>query len=137
MKDKLVGVLDEARYNPNMSSDLLKIMGQEKIIVEKKYAKEHAEIISIPLFILSNVLFEDKDVSIKDALKNRMVIIEFINEIVKLDLNNSKDFKKKLKDEEANIIVFCNKLPFKLKRQKGVGDRISNEKVIKLIEKKE
>ena len=119
-----------------MSSDLLKITGQEKIIVEKKYSKEHITIDPIPLIILSNRLFEDKNISIDEALKNRLYIIEFINTISKENLNNSKLFKDKLKNEESNIIIYCNKLLFKLKEGdlKTIGDRISNKVVLKLIE---
>ena len=133
---KIIGIIDEGRYNSSMSSDLLKITGQEKIIVEKKYSKEHITIDPIPLIILSNMLFEDENISIDEALKNRLYIIEFINTISKENLNKSKLFKDKLKDEEANIIIYCNKLLFKIKERgvKNIGDRISNKVVLKLIE---
>ena len=128
---KIIGIIDEGRYNSSMSSDLLKITGQEKIIVEKKYSKEHITIDPIPLIILSNILFEDKNISIDKALKNRLYIIEFINKISKENLNNSKLFKDKLKSEEANIIIYCNKLLFKLKGNNL--NKISNKVVLKLI----
>ena len=133
---KIIGIIDEGRYNSSMSSDLLKITGQEKIIVEKKYSKEHITIDPIPLIILSNMIFGDKNISIDEALKNRLYIIEFINKISKENLTNSKSFKDKLKNEEANIIIYCNKLLFKLKEGgvKNIGDRISNKVVLKLIE---
>jgi hypothetical protein len=119
-----------------MSTDLLKITGQERIIVEKKYSKEHIVIDPIPLIILTNILFEDKNKDIDQALKNRLYIIEFINIISKENINNSKIFKSKLKEEEPNIIVYCNKLLFKLKNDnlKKIGFKISNEKLIKIIE---
>ena len=119
-----------------MSSDLLKITGQEKIIVEKKYSKEHITIDPIPLIILSNMLFGDKNISIDEALKNRLYIIEFINTISKENLNNSKSFKDKLKNEEVNIIIYCNKLLFKLKDNNfnKINNKISNKVVLKLIE---
>jgi DNA-dependent RNA polymerase auxiliary subunit epsilon len=121
-----------------MSSDLLKITGQEKIIVEKKYSKEHISIDPIPLIILTNTLFEDKNKSIDEALKNRLYMIEFINTISKDNLNDSKEFRLKLREEEANIIIYCNKLLFKLREGslKKIGDRISNKKVIEMLEYK-
>lgn len=133
---KIIGIIDEGRYNSSMSSDLLKITGQEKIIVEKKYSKEHISIEPIPLIIVSNMLFEDKNKDIDEALKNRLYIIEFINAISKENLNCSKGFKKKLKEEESNIIIYCNKLLFKLKDGdlKAIGDRISNKKILNLLE---
>jgi phage/plasmid-associated DNA primase len=131
----MVGVIDEGRYNSSMSSDLLKIMGQENIIVEKKYSKKHININPIPLIILSNILFEDKNKDVDEALKNRLHIIEFINTISKISLGNSSKFKKKLKYEEANIIIYCNKILFNLKENgfEKIGDRISNIKLLKII----
>jgi hypothetical protein len=122
-----------------MSSDLLKITGQEKIIVEKKYSKDHITINPIPLIILTNTLFEDKNLGVDEALKNRLYIIEFINTISKKNLNNSNLFKGKLKDEEANIIVYCNKILFKSQNTdfKKLGNRINNAKVLKLLELRE
>jgi len=135
---KKLGIIDEGRYNSSMSSDLLKITGQEKIIVEKKYSKEHISIDPIPLIILTNTLFEDKNKSIDEALKNRLYMIEFINTISKDNLNDSKEFRLKLREEEANIIIYCNKLLFKLREGslKKIGDRISNKKVIEMLEYK-
>ena len=132
---KLVGIIDEGRYNSSMSSDLLKITGQERVIVEKKYSKEHVVIDSIPLIILTNILFEDKDESIDKALKNRLFMVEFINKISEEGLSNSNEFKKKLKDEEANIIIYCNKLLFKIKNLDGSflrkrGKKISNKIIL-------
>jgi hypothetical protein len=119
-----------------MSSDLLKITGQENIIVEKKYSKEHIAIKPIPLIILTNILFEDKDASIDEALKNRLYIIEFVNKISKENLKGSFEFKNKLKDEEPNIIIYCNKLFFKTKESnaKTLSKKISSTKVVDLIE---
>ena len=136
MVGKIVGIIDEGRYNSSMSSDLLKITGQEKIIIEKKYSKDHIIINPIPLIILSNILFEDKIDSIDKALKNRLYIIEFINIISKDILNESQNYKNNLKDEEANIIIYCNKLLFKLKYDdlNRIGNTISNEKILSKIE---
>jgi len=136
---KVLGIIDEGRYNSSMSSDLLKITGQENIIVEKKYSKEHIIIKPIPLIILTNILFEDRDMSIDKALKNRLYTIEFIHTISKENLNNSNEFKNKLKDEEPNIIVYCNKLLFKTKNTsfKKVGNKITNVKMLKLLEFRE
>ena len=112
LENKIIGIIDEGRYNQSMSSDLLKITGQETITIEKKYSKKHVSVEPIPLFILSNKLFQDNDPLIDEALKNRMFIVEFINTVNKLNINNSNEFKKNVKDEEANIIIYCNKLFF-------------------------
>lgn len=132
LQGKIVGLIDEARYNSSMSSDLLKILGQEKIIVEKKYSKEHIVIDPIPVVILTNSSFNDKNDLIDVAIKNRLYMIEFINSISKYNLDDSKNYKGKLKDEESNIIIYCNKLFFKLKSDnlKKIGNKISNIKIL-------
>ena len=133
--NKLVGIVDEGRYNSSMSSDLLKLTGQEKIIVERKYSKEHTKIDPIPLFILSNILFTDKNLSVNEALKSRMFIVEFINKI-SIKNQNPKLFKENLKTEEPNIIIYCNKLLFSLYKHKNLSGRVSNNEIIKRIESK-
>ena len=115
--EKLVAIVDEGRYNQTMSSDLLKITGQETIIVEKKYSKDHAEIKPIPVFILSNSLFEDKNKEINKALSSRMIIVEFSTTLPLKKLKNAHTFKNNIKEEEPNIIIFCNKIFFKKKQK--------------------
>lgn len=133
---KVLGIIDEGRYNASMSSDLLKITGQENIIVEKKYSKEHIIIKPIPLIILTNMVFQDKDNLIDGALKNRLYTIEFLHTIPKDNLDNSNDFKKRLKNEEANIILYCNKLLFKSQSTsfRKIGNSVSNNKILELLE---
>ena len=136
---KIIAIIDEGRYNQSMSSDLLKITGQENIIVEKKYSKNHIEIEPLPLFILSNILFKDNNEEINEALYNRMLIIEFINILSKEHLNDSDIFKINIKDEEANIIIYCNKLLFKIfkekKKYKNINKILGINKIEKLINK--
>lgn len=110
---KKVCIIDEGRYNSSMSSDLLKITGKENIIVEKKYSKEHIEIEPLPIFIVSNILFKDENEDVNKAMFNRMDVVEFINAISNDILSGKDNFKKILKEEEANIIIYCNKLYFK------------------------
>ena len=119
-----------------MSSDLLKITGQENIIVEKKYSKEHLIIKPIPLIILTNILFEDKDILIDEALKNRLHIVEFINSVTKDNLKKSNVFKNTLKEEEVNIIIYCNKLLFSNSNNnlKKTNNKISNREILKLLQ---
>jgi hypothetical protein len=61
-----------------------------------------------------------------------MYIVHFVNTVKLCDQN--KSFKEKIKDEEANIIIHCNKLLFKLKITKNISDKMSNKKVLNLIE---
>ena len=117
-------------YN-KYSTDLLKIMGKEDILIDKKYS-DHINIKPIPLFILSNEEFKDKNPSIDEALKNRMYMIKFINEVLGGDMN----FSELLKNEEPNIIIFANKLFFKLKMGNRMGPKVPNDDIIKKIEHK-
>ena len=68
-------------------------------------------------------MFKDKNPSVDEALRNRMCIIEFINEVVE----NNIDFSKSLKNEEPNILVFANKLFFKLKMGNRMGPKVPND----------
>jgi len=111
--NKIVAILDEGRYDPSMSSDLLKITAGENIIVEKKYAEEHTNIEQTPVFILTNERFNDKNESINSALNNRMCTVEFYKNIKGSKFKKSKLFKKKLKEEELYILLYCNRLLFK------------------------
>jgi hypothetical protein len=116
---KIIAIIDEGRYNSSMSSDLLKITGEETIIVEKKYSKEHILIKPLPLFITTNNLFKDLDDKINQSIYNRMSIVEFINEVDVSELSKLRNFKKDIKSEEAEIIIFCNKLYFKIFKEKS------------------
>jgi hypothetical protein len=115
LSGKTICIIDEGRYNSSMSSDLLKFMGQENVLIERKY-ENHLLLNSIPIFIISNNQFEDKNEEINEALKNRMLIVEFIESLINNNLYN--DYKKKIKSEEPNIIVYCNKLFFKIFKEK-------------------
>ena len=130
-----MGVIDEGRYNPSMSSDLLKITGGENTIVEKKYSYEHIKIEPIPLIMSSNNCFEDKDPSINEALNNRMFVIEFLEYLGQKNNDTTFKFKSKLKDEEPNIMIFCNKVFFNKNDNNKLGNKISNIKILEIINK--
>lgn len=130
---KFIAIIDEGRYSSGISSDLLKLLGGEYITVERKYSKEHIEIRPIPMFILSNKLFNDPDENINAALINRLITIEFINTISNENSIGSGDFKNKIKDEEANIIVYCNKLVFNIIKEKRLRKGMKNYISIKKI----
>lgn len=59
-----------------------------------------------------------------------MFLVEFINQLKENKYINIDE----IKNEEPNIIIFCNKILFKIKKQKAIGDKISNKKLLKLIQ---
>lgn len=133
LEGKVVGVLDEFKYNSYNSGDFLKLLAGESLIVEKKYSKEHVLIDNISIIIISNNLIKDKDEKINEALYNRISFIEFFNPVKNDTLNNSK-YLEKIKEEEANIIIYCNKMYFnKRDENKKLSCRISNEKILEKI----
>lgn len=109
IENKSVVVIDEFRYCPNDSAELLKLLAGESLLVNKKYAKEHITIANFMGLILSNLPLIDQNIDIQNALLNRLYTIEFKknNNIIK-----KNDFNKCLAEEEAEIIIFCNKLYF-------------------------
>jgi hypothetical protein len=102
--------MDEFRYSHNFSGEFLKLLGGEPLLVSQKYAKDHITISNLMGLILSNTLLEDKNKDITDALIKRLHVIEFKNVIIK----NNIDINKCLFQEEAEIIIFCNKLYFSM-----------------------
>lgn len=108
INNKLFVILEEFRYEKQLSHDFLKLLGGEKLLASKKYAKEHIEIENLKGLIVSNNQIDEKNEEIRKALFNRLFIINFLN---KID-NNIVNINETLEKEEANIILFCNKLFF-------------------------
>ena len=114
INDKLFIILEEFRYKKSLSSDFLKLLGGEKLLTSKKYSKEHISIENIKGLIISNELINEKNDEIKKALENRLYIINFVNKVISSD-SNINDI---MLEEEAEIILFCNKLLFRLNYKK-------------------
>jgi hypothetical protein len=137
LEGKIVGILDEFKYTSNNSSDFLKLLSGENLIVEKKYSKEHISISGIPIIIVSNNVIQDKNDKINKAFFNRISSIEFLNPIK--NVQDDLDFNQKIKEEEINIILYCNKIYFKglkenkNKKIKKLGNKISNKKFLESL----
>lgn len=110
---KILVIMDEFVYEEKLKGDLLKLLGGEKLLISKKYEKEHKTIEILCGIILSNNLMYDDEYRTNEALNARIEIIEFLEKIG-ID-ENREDL---LKEEEAQIIIFCNKLYFSLKKVK-------------------
>ena len=108
LKGKILVLMDEFRYTSSTSTDFLKLLGGEPLLTTEKYNKNHIIIDKLMGFILSNCVFFEKNESINKALLERLYIIEFLFEINRDNININESLKK----EEANIIIFCNKLLF-------------------------
>lgn len=119
LQDKLLVIMDEFRYSSNLSSDFLKLLGGEPLLINQKYARDHIIIQGFMGLILSNYLFYEKDASVNQALLERLHVIEFLQNVDK-NLNAIGDINKSLSDEEPNIIIFCNKLYFAYCNNKSV-----------------
>ena len=126
IENKKIVILDEGRYNSSMSSDLLKIMNKENILVEKKYSDKHISLNPSSIFILSNTLFDDKNKDVNDALYRRMLVVEFISSLYLKNINDNINIKKDIKLEEANIILLCNKVFFKYFKEKSIYKNFNN-----------
>jgi hypothetical protein len=127
---KLFVILEEFKYKKISASDFLKLLGGEKLLTTKKYSREHINIENLKGLIVSNNEIDEKNEEIKKALLNRLFIINFLNKNTKLD----KNINKSLKDEEANIIIYCNKLYFsyfckKNKRIKSISKEYYNKSI--------
>jgi hypothetical protein len=108
LHEKILVIMDEFKYTPSFSSDFLKILGGESLLIPQKYSKNHITIEKLMGIILSNYLITEKNENTHKALLERFHIVEFLYSIDK----NNTNINKKLSDEEPNIIIFCNKLYF-------------------------
>lgn len=130
---KFVGIWDEFKYEKNMRDDLLKLLNNENLLIPMKYKK--AKLLeNIPaIIIISNKYIDDieNDPIILQAFENRIQKIVFKKSYSNLNNTNiNENLENILKKEEANIIIYCNKLLHKetLKRT-----RINYNKLTKLI----
>lgn len=108
LQNKFIVIMDEFRYSHNFSSDFLKLLGGEPLLITQKYSKDHIILGNLMGLILSNYMFIDKNEDINKALLERLHVVEFLYDVNK----NLPNINETLKDEEANIIIFCNKLYF-------------------------
>ena len=129
LKDKLLVIMDEFKYVSNNSSDFLKLLGGEPLLTSQKYNKDHIIIDKLMGLILSNCTILEKDEGIHKALLERLHIVEFLFD-VKTSNNN---INRSLENEEANIIIFCNKLYFAYLNKKRKRLRIKDESKSRLI----
>jgi len=123
-------IIDEFVYDEKLKGDLLKLLGGEKLLISKKYEREHKIIEVLCGIILSNSIMKDEDYRTNEALNARVEIVEFLK---KIGIDENRD--KLLKEEEAEIIIFCNKLYFAINPKKKYN--LKSKKILKLIEKKE
>lgn len=107
LHEKFLVIMDEFKYSSSFSSDFLKLLGGESLLIPQKYSKNHIVIEKLMGIILSNYLLEDKNENIHKALLERFHIVEFLYNI---DKSNTININKTLSEEEPNIIIFCNKL---------------------------
>lgn len=125
IENKLLVILEEFNYKKGSASDFLKLLGGEKLLTTKKYSKEHITIENLKGIVISNNEINEKNKETKNALYNRLYVINFLNKIINNDIN----INNSLSNEEANIIIFCNKLYFSYfnKKQKRTKTIIKNQ----------
>lgn len=110
--DKLVIILDEFDISSIKTEDFKKIINKELILGERKN-KEPQIIKPTPLIISSNKnIINEQYLENKDSIINRIKIIHFNTLIEKESMDSN--IKKKIKNEEAKIIILCNKMYFNL-----------------------
>ena len=114
IQDKLFIILEEFKYKNSLSGEFLKLLGGERLLTSKKYSKNHISLENLKGLIISNNLIKEDNKEIAEALKNRLYLIKFINKILKGDININDTLLK----EEPNIIIYCNKIYFSLKKKK-------------------
>ena len=134
LKNKKLGLFDEFNYSKIDKEQFLKLFAGEPLLVDIKF-KNPEEISSIPIIIISNNLIEEKNEESKEAFFNRIYLIEFINAIKNENIDIS--INEKLKNEEPNIIVHCNKELFKSYKKNEIKKKaIEIKNLTQMITKK-
>lgn len=134
MKEKIVAIWDEFKYDKNMRDDLLKLLNEENLLIPAKYKKAHLLEQTPAIIIISNKYIDEieNDPLILKAFENRIQKIVFKRSYSdKNEKNVNENLEEFLKKEEANIIIHCNKL---LHRHSLKKTRITYKKLQKLIE---
>lgn len=134
MIDKLVLIFDEFNINKINIDDFKKLISKELILAEKKN-KEPELMNSTPAIISSNYNIEkqlDFDDN-KNAILNRLETIEFKKPLKEDEMD--ENIKEKIKKEEANIIIYCNRVYHNWIRN-GKKTRINDKKMLEEMKKK-
>lgn len=107
--DKILVVIDEYKHNNKLESDLLKWFEGSNIKSEQKYKKpENLE--NKPTIIISNNDIEVKNEKVKEAFENRFIKLVFEYKLKPKEINEL--IINQIKNEEASIIIHCNKIYF-------------------------
>ena len=114
--DKLILILDEFDISTIKTEDFKKIINKELILGEKKN-KEPQIIKPTPIIISSNKnIINEPFLENKDSIINRLKIIHFNTPILEEEMDFN--IKEKIKNEEAKIIILCNKIYFNFLKNK-------------------
>jgi hypothetical protein len=128
IEDKQIIICDEFKYYTNNRSDLLKLIDNEPILLDKKgiQKKEFIHKGSVIFAFnpdINNKMLEDK------AFINRLLIYTFTAEINDIDI----DIKNILDEELPQIMLYCNKLFFKKLNEKKSHQKRHSKKLSNLI----
>ena len=99
--DKMLVVVNEYKHNSKFENNLLKWFEDNNIKSEQKYKNLENK----PMIIISNNDIKSKNDRINEIFDSRFIKLKF-NEINGVIIN-------KIKEEEASIIIHCNKIYFK------------------------
>ena len=125
LEGKIIVIIEEFKYKSSLAGEFLKMLGGENFLISSKYSKKHKTIKKTSGVITSNKDIIEVNEEVKKALTNRLIKIEFkktFNEKINININ------KQLVEEEAAIIVYCNKLLYKKIHKK----RIRSKKVLQI-----
>lgn len=132
--NKQVVICDEAHHYTLNGGDLLKLLERNNpILIERKH-KEAVTAQNLSIVFLSNKELNMREDETKEALSNRLKIYVFEKKLSE----NVYDYNylvKNLKDNEINIIVYCNKLFFKKYiYNNNKKPKIRNKKILKNLQ---
>jgi len=131
VEDKQVIICDEFKYSTSNRSDLLKILDNEPILLNKKGVTKKLYVNEAPILFIFNESTNNKMLE-DQAFINRLLIYTFTYQITTM----TEQIKKALIDELPQIIVYCNKLYFEKNQVKDSHKKNSkkiSQKITKLL----
>lgn len=110
--NKQVVICDEAHHYTLNGGDLLKLLEKNNpILIERKH-KEAVTTQNLNIVFLSNKELEINEKETKEALNNRLKLFVFQKKLSE-NVHDYNFLLNNLKENEINIVVYCNKLFFK------------------------
>lgn len=134
IQNKEVIICDEAHHFIFNKGQLLKLLEKDNpVLIERKH-KEAIAVDNLMMVFMSNkeIVFNENET--QEALTNRFSVVGFKNQLSE-NPKNYEALVQDIKENEINIVIYCNKLFFKQYVHKGKIAKLRNVKALNILQK--